>query len=174
MNLYDLDSAFFALMDDIEAGRVDPQEEVEDAETGETLTLAEALDRLAMEFDRKVENIGLWIKNLVAEACAIKAEEAALAKRRRTAERRAESLKQYLAGALHGVKFSAPRVAISFRRSSAVEIAPEAAARMESEADARFCTAKWSVSKTLVKEALARGEPVEGAAIVDRVSTIVK
>jgi len=174
MNLYDLDSAFFALMDDIEAGRVDPQEEVEDAETGETLTLAEALDRLALDFDRKVENIGLWIKNLVAEAAAIKAEEAALAKRRRTAERRAESLKGYLATALHGVKFNASRVAISFRRSSAVEVDSDVAARMEAEKDERYCTAKWTVSKTLVKKAIDSGEDVPGAQIVEHVSTIVK
>lgn len=174
MTLYELNDAFNALLADIEAGRVDPQEQVEDAERGDTITLAEALDRLALDFDRKVENIGLWIKNLAADAAAIKAEEAALAKRRRTAERRVESLKGYLATALHGVKFNAPRVAISFRHTRAVEVDEETAKAWEANADARFCTAKWSVSKTLVKDALERGETVEGAAIVERVSTVIK
>lgn len=174
MTLYELNDAFNALLADIEAGRVDPQEQVEDAEHGDTITLAEALDRLAIDRDTKAENIGLWVKDLTAEAAAIKAEEAALAKRRKSAERRAESLKSYLADCLAGEKFKTARVSISFRHSTAVEITDEAAKRYEANADARYCTAKWSVSKTLVKEALSRGETVEGAAIVERVGTVIK
>ena len=174
MNLYELNDAFTALLADIEAGRVDPAEEVTDAERGDTITLAEALDRLALDRDTKAENIGLWVKDLTAEAAAIKAEEAALAKRRNAAEHRAESLKRYLADCLAGAKFKTARVAISFRHSSAVEIDEGTAKEWEANADARFCTAKWSVSKTLVKEALERGDAVQGAAIVERVSTIIK
>ena len=174
MTLYELNDAFTALLADIEAGRVDPAEEVTDAERGDTITLAEALDRLALDRDTKAEGIGLWVKDLTAEAAAIKAEEAALAKRRKVAERRAESLKRYLADCLAGAKFKTARVSISFRHSTAVEIAEDAAKRYEANADARYCTAKWSVSKTLVKDALERGESVDGAAIVDRVSTIIK
>lgn len=174
MKLYELTEAFNTLLADIEAGRVDPAEEVTDAERGDTITLAEALDRLALDRDTKAENIGLWVKDLVAEAAAIKAEEAALAKRRRTAERRAESLKQYLAECLAGEKFKTARVAISFRHSKAVEISPETETRLVAEQSPRYCVAKWTVSKTLVKDALESGEDIPGAAIVERVSTVIK
>lgn len=175
MKLYELEPAFNELLADIDAGRVDPEEAVTDGETGETITLAEALDRLAIEHDRKAEGIGLWIKNLSAEAEAIKAEKEALAKRQKTAERRVESLKAYLAMCLGGVKFTTPRVAISFRAThNAVEISKDAQKALEEAADERYCTAKWSLSKTLVKDALLRGESVDGAKLVERVSTIVK
>ena len=53
-------------------------EEIEkciDTETGEILDL-EALDKLAMERDTKIENLACWYKNLMADAEALKAENA--------------------------------------------------------------------------------------------------
>lgn len=44
-----------------------------DEETGELLN-AQALDDLQMARDEKIEGVGLWIKNLNAEAAAVKAE----------------------------------------------------------------------------------------------------
>ena len=74
-----------------------------DAETGEVDT--DKLDELAMLRDEKLESIALWIKDLKAEAEALKAEKLVFAARQSAAERRAESLKNYLTGFLHGEKF---------------------------------------------------------------------
>lgn len=92
-----------------------------DLETGE-ITDAERLDALQIERDIKLENTALYIKNLLAEAEAIKAEEKNLAERRKAKENKVESLKKYLADALAGGKFESAKVNISFRKSEAIEI----------------------------------------------------
>ena len=77
--------------------------------------MANALNTLTISRDEKIENIGLWIKDTLAEAEAIKEEKRKLEIRQRQKERLAESLKRYLDYVLAGQKFSSPRVAISFR-----------------------------------------------------------
>ena len=59
-----------------------------DEETGEITNLDE-LDALQMERDEKIENIALWVKNLTADAAAIKAEAQNLTKRQKAAENKA-------------------------------------------------------------------------------------
>ena len=44
-----------------------------DLESGEIIDEA-ALEALQMQRDEKIENVGLWIKNLVAESSALAAE----------------------------------------------------------------------------------------------------
>ena len=62
-----------------------------DAETGEIID-PEMLTALSMEREAKLENVACWIKNLRAEAAAIKAEKDALAKREKAAAKKAEDL----------------------------------------------------------------------------------
>lgn len=111
MNIYEIDRAIQACLD------MDTEELV-DMETGEILSL----DALQMEREKKLENVACYIKNLTAEADAIKAEKDALAKREQAKRNKIDSLKQYLANNLHGEKLSTARAAISFRKSEAVEI----------------------------------------------------
>ena len=92
-----------------------------DPETGE-LTDYAALEELQMAREEKIENVGMWIKDLNAQAKAIREEEVILAERRRALDKKAERLKTYLEIALKGESFSSPRCAISFRRSASVEI----------------------------------------------------
>lgn len=107
MHIYELNEQIKALS---EQDWVDP-------ETGEVTDegVACALNELILARDEKIENIGLWYKDVLAEAEAIKAEEKKLESRRRGKERLAESLKRYMDYILAGQKFSTPRVAISFR-----------------------------------------------------------
>lgn len=51
-----------------------------DMETGEIIDM-DKLGELQLAFDVKVENIALWIKNLLSDAEAIKAEKLKLAER---------------------------------------------------------------------------------------------
>lgn len=107
MNLYEIDSEILNCVD---------------IETGEIVDL-DKLNSLQMERDQKVENIGCWIKNLLADAKALKEEKDNLAKRQKAAESKAESLKRFLSGYLNGEKFKTARVAISYRSNSSVDIA---------------------------------------------------
>ncbi len=131
-----------------------------DMETGEVID-EEKLSNMQMAFDEKVENIALWIKNLLADAEAIKTEKNALAEREKACKNKAESLKSYLANALGGQKFSTPRVAISWRRSEAVEITEEL------NIPAEFWRMKDpEIDKAGIKKALKAGVAVKGARLV--------
>ncbi|MBR7083700.1 MAG: siphovirus Gp157 family protein, partial [Oscillospiraceae bacterium] len=61
-------------------------------EDGEVID-EQALTELLMAKEEKIENVACWIKNLTAEAEAIKAEKEKLAERQKQAEAKAESLK---------------------------------------------------------------------------------
>lgn len=106
MTLYEIDSRLASLIDE---------------ETGELLDY-EAFEQLQIERESKLENTALWYKDLMAQAAAIKAEADALTERRKSAERTAERLKEYLGRALDGEKFSTPRCEVTFRRSTALEV----------------------------------------------------
>lgn len=93
-----------------------------DIETGEIILDLEAVEALQMEREAKIENIALYVKNLAAEAAAIREEEKNLADRRKAKEAKAERLKNYLTETLGGSAFETARVKCSFRKSTAVNI----------------------------------------------------
>ena len=139
-----------------------------DAETGEIID-AEQLDKLYMEKEEKLENIALWIKDLKAEAEALKAEKMAFAERQKVAENKMESLKKYLAYALDGKAFKSTRASVSFRKSQAVEITDIY------KLDENYLRYKEpEADKTAIKEALKAGKTVAGATLVENTSVIIK
>lgn len=140
-----------------------------DEETGEILN-AEALDQLQMAREDKIEGVGLWIKNLTAEAEAVKKEKDAMADRQRRLEKKVESLKRYLEWALQGEKFSTPRISMTFRRSESVYI-PD-----EDELDDRFVsiTMVKKPDKKLIKDTLKAGLEVPGAELVTKQNLQIK
>ena len=93
MTLYEIDKAIQEALE----GAVDP-------ESGEIIDeeLLAAYDQLRMDRDQKVENIGLYIKNLEADAAAIKAEAKNLTARAKAAENKAEHLRNYMQFCLNG------------------------------------------------------------------------
>lgn len=109
MTLYDIDSRITGLVD---------------AETGEIKDYDEFL-ALSMQREEKIDNTGAYIKNLRAEAAAIKEEIAALKARKLAAENRAERLARYLADYLGGEPFRSGKLAISYRRSTALKVEDE-------------------------------------------------
>ena len=144
-----------------------------DLETGEIID-TEQLDKLQMERDTKLENVACWIKELKAEAEAIKAEKQILANRQKVAENKAESLKKYLAYALDGKKFSTAKCAVSFRNTESVEITPEGLEALMKEHDELLTYKAPEPNKTAIKQALKDGLNVEGVQLVQNVSTIIK
>ena len=144
-----------------------------DAETGEIID-AEMLDKLQMEKSEKIENVACWIKDLKAEAEALKAEKMAFAERQRVAENKAESLKKWLAYALQGEKFKTTKCAISFRKSEAVEVTDEGLNNLMKEHDELLTYKAPEPNKTAIKQALKDGLNVEGVQLVQNISTIIK
>lgn len=161
MNLYEIDNAITNLID---------------PETGEILDI-EAFRALNLERDRKIEGMALWVKDLTAEAKAIREEELILQARRKAAERKAESLKRYLTELLEGSKFKTPKVSISYRNSTALEIADEVNMVCLLEELDRCEFLKYdlpTVNKTLLKTAIEAGEVFEGAELVTRCNIQIK
>lgn len=145
-----------------------------DHETGEMDEASwQALDELQMARDEKLEAIGLFIKNLSAEAEAIKAEADALKLRATRKANRAERLREYLRDALvyEGLqKFETAKVAYTLRKVRKVEITNEEAL------PECFRREKITVEpdKVAIKAAIKAGEVVEGAELVESQSLTIK
>lgn len=153
MKLYEIDQAILNCID---------------LETGEIID-TEQLDKLTMEREAKLENVACWIKELKAEAEALKAEKMAFAKRQQVAENKMESLKKYLAYALDGQAFKTVRASVTFRKSQAVEVADIY------KLDENYLRYKEpEADKTAIKEALKAGQTVAGATLVENTSVIIK
>lgn len=143
-----------------------------DPETGE-ITDYDALDKLNMERETKIENIAMWIKNLTAEAKAIREEEKSLAERRKSNENKAESLEKYLDRALNGDKFSTAKVAISYRKSNAVEITDEES--FIKTADVAYIVPQApKIDRKAISDALKAGAVIEGATLIERNNIQIK
>ncbi len=158
MKLYEIDNAILECID---------------METGEVID-SEKLDALNMERDAKIENVVLWIKDLKAEAEAIKAEKLALAERQKIAENKVESLKKWVAYALGGQKFSTAKCAVSFRNTESVEVTEEGLEALMKEHDELLTYKAPEPNKKAIKDAIKDGLSVAGVQLVHNVSTIIK
>lgn len=138
-----------------------------DPETGEVLNL-DTLNNLEMERTEKLENYALAVKNYRAAIAAIKAEEDNLKARRERLERTKDKLSEILKAELNGEKMSTARVQISYKRSQVTEIL-----------DIRIIPDKFlkftpEPKKTEIKAAINAGENVCGAAVVEKISMVIK
>lgn len=143
-----------------------------DEETGEVLIDPEALDALLMERTEKLEGVALAVKNIVAEATAIKAEEDALKKRRQALEKKKDGLMKYLSSALDGEKLETAKVAVSYRRSVSAKVVDEDAF-WQNPAEA-FVRTKREANIEAIKAVLKDGGIIPGAALVENVSMTIK
>ena len=140
-----------------------------DPETGE-IADAEVLDALVMEREAKIESVALWIKNLRAEAAAIKAEKDILAARQKAAESKIESLTKYLDHALGGERFETAKCAVSFRKSTETRITDESKIPPEYFTE----TVSRKADKARIKEAIFSGVDIEGAEIVTKLNAQIR
>lgn len=139
-----------------------------DPETGEIMNAAD-LDAIELERDEKLEQFGLWIKDLNAEAEMIKKEKDALAAREKAAKNKAERVKHYLGWVLNGEKFKTAKVAMSWRKSTAVEITD--AARIPKQ---YLIEQEPKIAKAAIMVDLKAGQEVEGAELVERNNLLIK
>lgn len=134
-----------------------------DQETGEVVDI-ERLQELEMERDKKISNVACWIKNLKAEAEAIKAEKDNLAKRQQACEKKAEQLRNYLSYALNGMKYKDARVSVSYRKSETVEVDDAALSSLPDE----YIKVERTVKKAELKDALKLGFEFDGCRLIEK------
>lgn len=145
-----------------------------DLETGEIIDV-DKLNELQLEREVKIEGVACWIKDLKAEAEAIKAEKLVLAERQKAAENKAESLKKWLAFALNGEKFKTAKCVVSFRNTESVEVTPEGLENLMKDGKDELLSYKQpEPNKTAIKAAIKDGLNVQGVRLVQNVSTIIK
>ncbi len=162
MTLYEIDAGIQELLSEV------------DPETGELITDYEALDALLMERETKIENIVLFIKNLSSDVRELKAEEAALAERRKKAEKKAERLREYVSHALGGEKFQTPRCCVSFRKSTALELGEGFTEWAKEHADTLLRYKEPEPDKAAIKAALAEGALIPDAKLVQNTTMTIK
>ena len=148
MNLYEIAGQYRAVL------------EMEPENDDELAAQMNALDELGGELTVKADNIVRYMRNLNAEAEALKAEETALYKKRKAVENKAERLKAYLAAqmtlcglkelkaGLFKLRFQPTAPAISIIDVFAV---PE-----------KFHRVKIEIDKLAIRDALKNGEEVPG------------
>jgi hypothetical protein len=147
MKLYEIDQAIL---------------ECVDTETGEIID-PERLTALEMERDTKIRNVGLWYKDLKAEAKALKEEEDAFKKRRQSAENRVKSIQAWLEFALGGQPFETEDKALTIKTVKnggslplkyAEDVKPE-------DVPERFRKVEYSFDTDAIKTALDAGESLD-------------
>lgn len=139
-----------------------------DLETGEIIDI-EKLQALQLEREQKIENVALWIKNLLSDAAQYKAEKDAFAEKERAAKARAEKLKEYLRDVLAGEKFKTTRVNVYYSSSNRVivddvlNLPPRFVRFADPEPD-----------KKEIMAALKAGEEINGAHMESSQSIVIK
>lgn len=139
-----------------------------DEETGEILD-TQKFDAMQMALEEKLEAVGCYIKNLKAEAEALKTEEKAFAERRKRAENKAASLENYLANFLQGSPFETLRVKISFRKSEYLDISEGAVIPAE-----YLKYKEPEVNKAELKKAVKDGLALDGVQLVQKNNIQIK
>ena len=169
MTLYDIDAQIAALDGAAE------DDMLIDEETGELISVSQALDALRMEREEKIENVACWVKNLCAEADAIREEENRLVKRRKAAETKAANLKAWLLAAMtreDGTtdKLKTGRVMVSVKKNPPSTVVDDAL--LPSTYKVEKIT--YQANKELIKRELLSGGEVPGAHLEYGRSVVIK
>lgn len=141
-----------------------------DEDTGEVIDL-ERLSELNMERDKKISGVACWIKDLKAEAEALKAEKQNLAKRQQVCENKVESLKRWLTVALNGAKFKDSRCSIGYRKSTSVTFGENFDFNALPE---DFKKITIEPKKTEIKNAIKDGLVIDGVTLEENNNIIIQ
>ena len=148
-----------------------------DLETGEILD-PEKLDALQMERERKLEGVALWVKDLKAEAAAVKEEADKLKAREKSLNNKIDGLKNWLMYALNGEKLKTPRCNVYYTRNQRLVIADEEKLikllqdTEEPEVYLKFPPPE--LRKEEIKKFLKEGYKIQGATLEQTESVVIK
>ena len=148
-----------------------------DMETGEIFD-PEKLDALQMERNQKLEGVALWVKDLKAEAAAVKEEADKLNARKKAIDNKVDSLKQWLLYALGGEKLKTARCNVYQTHSQKLNVPDEPGlisflqTLNEPEKFLRF--KEPELKKDDIKKALKDGYEIPGAALEETEGLVIK
>lgn len=176
--LYEIAAEYRSLFDSLEEME-ENSDDISIEEIGQAWF--DTLEGMETELSGKAENLIKYIKNISAEADAVKAEEDRLKKRRKSKENRIVSLKNYLMNCLEisgCKKFETACGVISVRNNAeSVDITDENAFIGWAELHERDELLRYKtpeINKTAVKKALNDGENIPGARLAKSKSLIIK
>ena len=148
-----------------------------DAETGEILD-PEKLTAIQMERERKLEGVALWVKDLKAEAAAVKEEADKLTARKKALDNKIESIKNWLLYALNGEKLKTARCSVYQTHSQRVAVSDEKKLvefLQTLEEPERFLKIHDpELRKDEIKKALKEGTVIPGAELETTESVVIK
>ena len=148
-----------------------------DPETGEILD-TDKLNALQMEREQKLEGVALWIKDMNAEADAVKAEADKLTARKKALDNKVAALKQWLLMALDGQKLKTPRCNVYQTHSQKVVIDDEKALIdmfMTTPFGEKFLRIKEpEIDKNALKDSMKQGFEFEFAHLEETESVVIK
>lgn len=131
------------------------------------------LEQVSTNFNEKITNIARLVKNLEAEANAIREEEKRLAKKRRSKEKQIEWLKDYIKNAMLQTETSSVKdaiISVSIRNTQPkLVITNENAIK-----DERFIRIKREINKSALKDAIKSGEEIEGVSLEENKALFIK
>lgn len=156
MTLYEISAEFVALID---------------PETGEVADF-ERLAEMSEAMEQKKENVALYIKNLAAEADAIKAEKDSLAEREKVKRAQIDRLSDYLSRFLSGEAYETAKVKCTFRKSTVCIVEDEVAFLKRYPKFKKPQPPKLSLQD--IKDALKTGAKLKGASLVDKYNLQVR
>ena len=149
-----------------------------DMETGEIIDF-DKLNELQMERGEKLEGVALLVKDLKAEAEAVKAEADKLTTRKKALDNKIDGLKNWLLFALGGEKLKTPRCNVYQTHSTKVNVIDEQSAVnwiqthcKEPEEFLRFTLPE--IRKDAVKAELKAGKEIPGVTLEETESVVIK
>lgn len=166
MNLYEIKSEI--------AAAIESMFDTVNEETGEVdAGTVERLESLQAEKSEKIENCGLYLKNIDSEIAALDAEIKKLTARKKTKENKRDRLKEYVKPFIEEMenkKFESARVVFSLRSSESVNITDESAISAE------YMKTKTETTPdlTAIKKAIKAGAVVSGAELITKNSLQIK
>lgn len=155
-------------IDDVLRQAIAAAEQAVDTETGELPEdWAEFLTTVQMERDEKALGVACYVRELLAEADAVKAEKDRLTKRQRALENQAERVKAYLAAFVpQGEKLKDGRVQVSWRKSESVQV--DVPAEQLPTMYQRVIPEQREPDKTALKDAIKTGAQIPGVQLVTK------
>lgn len=155
MKLYEVAEAFAQIQDFLNNAETDE----------EIVAIKDVLVDYECQFEEKVENITYLIKNFQSDVEALKKEELRLAEKRKSTERKIESLKDYLFGAFMQTgteRIKYPQFTVSIR-NNAESVNVNDVTKIPND---YFVPQPPKLNKAGLKKAIQDGEVIEGAELV--------
>lgn len=157
LKLYEIQRNYFEALDVF----TDPEHEIDPQ------TVTDTLEAIEGEFEQKAVNVAAFLRQMEAEAEAIKAAEERMSRRRRALENRARWFRDYIKVGMEVIgtkKVSSPWFVLSIQNNPpAVDVFDQEAI----PAEFREVVTETRINKTAIKDAIGAGRAVPGAKLVN-------